>query len=88
MFSLVLFLIYLVVISLLLNNKQKWWVKVETQVPICTYYFGPFDSIQEAESCHGDYIQDLREEGAQGISYIIEQACPRQLTIVGDEATG
>ncbi len=86
MFSFVLFLIYLVVVSLLLTNNQKWWVKVDTQVPICTYYFGPFDSVQEAESYHGDYIQDLREEGAQGISYVIEKACPRKLTISADES--
>lgn len=87
MFSLVLFVIYLVLVSLLLNKNQKWWVKVETQAPLCTYYFGPFDSVQEAESYQGDYIQDLREEGAQGISYVIEKTCPRQLTIVGDEPT-
>jgi hypothetical protein len=81
MFSLVLFLLFLVFVSLLFSQQRKWWVKVDTQSPSCTYYFGPFDSCEEARSHHQGYVQDLQREGAQNITYSIEQYCPQQLTI-------
>lgn len=88
MFSFFLFIIYLAAIGIIFSTKNsKWWIKVNTQVPVCTYYFGPFDSVEEAESNHGDYLQDLKEEGAEDISYIIEKCSPKQLTIAEDEIT-
>jgi hypothetical protein len=85
MFSLFLFLIYFALVGIVFSAKnQKWWIKVDTKVPICTYYFGPFESMQEAESNQIDYLQDLQAEGAEGISYIIEKCSPKQLTIAED----
>ena len=26
-----------------------WWIEIHTQLPVCTYYFGPFDTEQEAK---------------------------------------
>ena len=85
MFSLFLFLIYLAFIGIIFSSKTlKWWIKVDTKVPICTYYFGPFESMTEAESNQVDYLQDLQAEGAEGISYVIEKCSPKQLTISED----
>ncbi|HBE16837.1 MAG TPA: hypothetical protein DDW51_04275, partial [Cyanobacteria bacterium UBA11367] len=44
-----------------------FWVEIVTDNPKCTYYFGPFLSAQEAETAKGGYIEDLENEGAQGI---------------------
>jgi hypothetical protein len=85
MFSVVLFLVYLVFISLIFFQQQKWWIKIDTQSPSCTYYFGPFDSPEEARSHYQDYLLDLQTEGAEGITYSIEQARPQQLTIGAEE---
>ena len=85
MFSLFLFLIYLGLIGIVFSAKNlQWWIKVDTQIPVCTYYFGPFDSMQEAESNHQDYLQDLQAEGAEGISSVIQKCSPKQLTIAED----
>ncbi|MFM7572832.1 MAG: DUF1816 domain-containing protein [Snowella sp.] len=86
MFSLFLFLIYLALIGIVFSAKNpKWWIKVDTQIPVCTYYFGPFESMQEAESSQVDYLQDLQEEGAEGISYVIQKCSPKHLTIAEDD---
>jgi hypothetical protein len=85
MFSLFLFLIYLALVVIVFSAKNlKWWIKIDTQIPVCTYYFGPFESITEAESNQVDYLQDLQAEGAEGISYVIEKCSPKQLTIAED----
>lgn len=86
MLGIFLFFIYLVIVCLTIYyarspKRLKWWVKIVTQYPYCTYYFGPFDSAQEARLNHTAYLQDIQEEGAQGISVQIEQGQPQQLTI-------
>ena len=86
MFSLFLFLIYLAFVGIVFSAKNsKWWIKIDTQIPVCTYYFGPFESMTEAESNQVDYLQDLQAEGAEGISYVIEKCSPKQLTITEDD---
>jgi hypothetical protein len=88
MLGVFLFGLYLIVVSVIFfSTYKKWWIKVETQSPACIYYFGPFDSAQEALSHQDDYLHDLREEGAQGISAIVEKARPKQLTIFEEEET-
>lgn len=91
MLGIFLFGIYLIVISLLIRffktyNRLKWWVKIDTQSPKCIYYFGPFDSAQEAEKSYGEYLQDLQQEGARGINIKIQQCQPQKLTIFDEEA--
>ena len=61
--------------------KQPWWIKVETLIPACTYYFGPFDSEQEAKLLQLGYIEDLVREGAQDIAVDIKRVQPKQLTV-------
>lgn len=58
-----------------------WWVEVTTASPRCTYYFGPFLSADEAESAQGGYVEDLEQEGAQGITAVVKRCKPEALTI-------
>ena len=57
------------------------WVEITTNTPRCTYYFGPFTSRANAEDAHFGYLEDLNEEGAQGIKVVIKQCKPTTLTI-------
>lgn len=61
--------------------ERPWWVKVQTLSPACIYYFGPFDSEKEAKLSQGGYIEDLTQEGAQGIAIEIKRIRPKRLTI-------
>lgn len=63
------------------TTGKAFWVEVKTETPACTYYFGPFPNAQEAESARPGYIEDLVEEGAQGIETKISQMQPEELTI-------
>jgi hypothetical protein len=63
-----------------------WWVEVTTASPPCTYYFGPFWSSDEADDARGGYVEDLEQEGAQGIFATVKRCKPEALTIYEDEA--
>jgi hypothetical protein len=91
MLAILLFAIYFVVFSILIFDfkseaQLKWWVEVKTHYPVCTYYFGPFDSQQEAKAHHADYLNDLYAEGAQGIDYQIKRCQPQALTISDEDS--
>ncbi len=58
----------------------SWWLKVKTQSPDCVYYFGPFDSKEEAVLSQAGYLDDLIQEGAQNIRLAVEKARPQELT--------
>lgn len=62
-----------------------WWIRIVTAKPICTYYFGPFESRWLAEYHKNGYVQDLKEEGAKLIDIDIEQCQPKELTILESE---
>ncbi len=66
------------------NFGWAWWVEVVTQNPRCTYYFGPFLSVKEAKVASTGYIEDLRQEGAQGIAVNVKRCKPEALTISDD----
>ncbi len=57
-----------------------WWVEIVTTEPKCLYYFGPFDSYDEALFYQPGYIEDLESESAIGISATIKQCQPEILT--------
>ncbi|MGB3204345.1 MAG: DUF1816 domain-containing protein [Crinalium sp.] len=61
-----------------------WWIEIVTQHPRCTYYFGPFLSTKEATAAKAGYLEDLQNEGAQGISFNILRCKPENLTIADD----
>lgn len=67
-------------LSVILRLKQPWWIKVCTQGPDCTYYFGPFESKSEAKLLQAGYLEDLMQEGAQNIKLAVEKAHPKNLT--------
>ncbi len=58
-----------------------WWLEVKTESPRCTYYFGPFLNSSEAETEKPGYLEDLKGEGAKGISCQIKRCKPHELTI-------
>lgn len=61
-----------------------FWVEIVTENPRCTYYFGPFFSEKEAQEAKGGYIEDLENEGTQGIHVSIKRCKPNDLTIFDD----
>ncbi len=74
--------------ELLINAFQyfglAWWVEVITQNPRCTYYFGPFLSSNDAKAAIKGYVEDLEQEGAQGIIVNVKRCKPQNLTIAED----
>ena len=63
-------------------ENLPYWLKISTEVPQCTYYFGPFDSPLEAKALQAGYIEDLIGENARGIRVELEQRSqPEELTI-------
>lgn len=62
-----------------------YWIEIKTEIPKCTYYFGPFLTADEAKKTQGGYLEDLKGEGATGIQLAIKKIKPKQLTIF-DEA--
>jgi Domain of unknown function (DUF1816) len=61
--------------------STPWWVEVRTDIPCCTYYFGPFNRAREAKLAQAGYIDDLVQEKAFGITVEIKQCQPELLTI-------
>ncbi len=61
-----------------------WWVEIVTKTPRCTYYFGPFLSINEANVAKAGYVEDLEQEGAQGIIINVKRCKPANLTVFDD----
>lgn len=61
--------------------KPDWWVEVKTAEPPFTYYFGPFDKMEEAEDARPGYVEDLEHEGAKGIVTQVKRCNPHEVTI-------
>lgn len=57
------------------------WLKINTDNPRCTYYFGPFLTRKEAILEQDGYIEDLTQEEAKGIVVSVKRCKPRELTI-------
>lgn len=63
-----------------------WWGEIVTIQPRCTYYFGSFSSIQEAEEFLPGYIEDLKQEGSEEMHIQIKHCQPKVLTIFDDKS--
>ena len=63
------------------NVVQKYWIKVTTAKPLCTYYFGPFLTKKEAMLAQGGFIEDLKTENAEGIKAEVKRCQPQELTV-------
>ena len=57
-----------------------WWLEIITALPGCAYYFGPFGSSQDACFAQIGCFNDLKKEGAKGLTLQIKQCQPRKLT--------
>jgi Domain of unknown function (DUF1816) len=66
-------------------TSMSWWLEVFTTQPWCTYYFGPFESLQEAALAEDGYIEDLVTEDAGRVTAQIIWGNPKELTICFDE---
>ncbi len=71
-------------ISLLNFFGLAFWVEIMTENPHCTYYFGPFLTLEDAETSKFGYLEDIETEGAQGIKVMIKRCKPGELTIAED----
>ena len=71
--------------GILSNLGWAYWAKIETAKPSCTYYFGPFLSIEEAKSARVGYLEDLTQEGAVGITSEIKRCKPTELTVINEQ---
>lgn len=63
-----------------------WWVEITTAAPRCTYYFGPFADLAEANYARLGYVEDLTGEGAEGITVTVKRCQPQVLTTCDSEA--
>lgn len=61
-----------------------WWVEITTESPQLTYYFGPFSTVEAAKAAQAGYVEDLEQEGAQGIQVQTKRCKPDKLTIAHD----
>ncbi len=64
-------------------SARQWWLEIHTEKPQCTYYFGPFETANEARSLQEGYLEDLKQEQARGITVTLKLDHPEQLTICG-----
>ena len=64
--------------------RLSWWLEIKTVIPHCTYYFGPFSSKKEAKISQYDYIKDLLQKKAHGITVEVKQLQPKELMIYED----
>ena len=67
------------------TSIKPYWVEITTKQPQCIYYFGPFDSSEEAKTMQYGYIEDLTAEKAVGISVNIKRCLPTELTVTEKE---
>ena len=63
------------------TKKFSWWIKILTDNPMYTYYFGGFDNYWEAESLKNGYVQDLKQEEAEIVDVAIGKYEPTETTI-------
>lgn len=70
-----------VVTGFVRSLTAAWWVEITTAAPRCTYYFGPFTNIVEANHAQFGYVEDLTDEGAEKIIVTIKRCQPKVLTM-------
>ncbi|MCW5319430.1 DUF1816 domain-containing protein [Nostoc sp. KVJ3] len=68
------------------QSEFAWWVEINTAVPRCTYYFGPFDNKKEAQLSRSGYVEDLYQEEARDIIALVKQCQPDVITIFQEKA--
>lgn len=70
------------ILTTLLNSLGlAHWVKIVSDNPQCTYYFGPFLTVDEAQIAQAGYIEDIVGEGARVDKIEVMRCKPQDLTI-------
>lgn len=90
MFGLYLFGMYVAAFWILTqpmgsSRGREWWVEVDTDSPKRTYYFGPYETKDEASNNTNGYIKDLEKKGAKKISINIKQGRKDSQLTASDE---
>lgn len=62
-------------------SGKAWWVRIRTEQPNYTYYFGPFPERDIAQQKRPSFVEDLQSERASVSSSSIEWCKPTQITI-------
>ncbi len=62
-------------------HAMGWWIEIFTAKPACLYYFGHFDTLEEAQSSQAGFVQDLMAEGADQIKVQLQLCQPKRLTV-------
>ena len=57
---------------------------MKTSAPRCIYYFGPFLTASEAQAAKAGYVEDIENEGAEGLGVAIYRCKPINLTVADD----
>ena len=68
-------------LSMLERLGLAWWVEVKTLDPDCTYYFGPFVTVHQAQFLQRGYLEDLIQEGVQISAVELKQCNPELFTV-------
>jgi hypothetical protein len=63
-----------------------WWIRITTETPNCTYYFGPFLAKKEALAAKAGYLEDINGEGASCVNLEIKRCKPKELTVCDEIA--
>lgn len=69
------------IIGFIQGFNTSWWAEITTVKPRCVYYFGPFKTSAEAKAAYPGYVEDLNNEGAEGVVVVIKRCNPKKLTI-------
>ncbi len=62
-------------------NEFGWWIIILVDKPMYVYYFGAFENYYEAKNSKREYVEDLKEEGAEIVGIQIKLCQPKKLTI-------
>lgn len=62
---------------------NSWWVRITTQNPEFTYFFGPFESREIARRKLSGFVEDLQSENAYIVDSDVKWCDPPQPTVEG-----
>ncbi|MEM6838510.1 MAG: DUF1816 domain-containing protein [Cyanobacteria bacterium P01_C01_bin.120] len=66
------------------SSSKAWWVRIKTEQPDYTYYFGPYETRKGAEINQSGFVEDLQSEGAIISATNVMRCNPSKVTIEGN----
>jgi hypothetical protein len=64
-----------------LIHESGWWVEIFTCEPAGLYYFGHFDTLEEAHNSQNGFVEDLLAEGINDVKAQLRFCQPKRLTV-------